>query len=362
MLFPYTYVPHSMEKMQEFVDFIFYEVWCKAPAGQPFGFNLFNAMPDLKEVMEAFHYSDTRGADFFNSYVEKIYGLFATLGDSEIDQLKEWYEGNNNIEKLCDNDPAVAIARYDDLKKFNQGLAEPMAVFFKGLYSKELLNLAVLKEKIGEIDDHHTKFTTVNNHGKCPFCGINGTKGIYHSKREAYDHFLPKAKYPFNSINFYNLAPACHECNSTYKLSQDPLYNPKDPLLTHTGGRRKSFYPYQTVPYSIEIGIELNTRDWTNIKPDDVTLIAGPKTLKEELNTWLDVYGIEERYKAKCCGKNDGKGWIVQVLDEWKEDGRDPNDFLETLGRQAESRPYTNDNFLKKPFLEACSRSGLFKE
>ena len=30
MLFPYKYVPHQMEKMQEFIDFIFYEVWCKA--------------------------------------------------------------------------------------------------------------------------------------------------------------------------------------------------------------------------------------------------------------------------------------------------------------------------------------------
>lgn len=29
MLFPYIYVPHQMEKMQEFIDFIFYAVWCK---------------------------------------------------------------------------------------------------------------------------------------------------------------------------------------------------------------------------------------------------------------------------------------------------------------------------------------------
>ena len=53
MLFPYTYVPHSMEKMQEFIVFIFFEVWCKAPAGHPFGFDPFNAKPDLKSVMEA---------------------------------------------------------------------------------------------------------------------------------------------------------------------------------------------------------------------------------------------------------------------------------------------------------------------
>ena len=27
----------------------------------------------------------------------------------------------------------------------------------------------------------------------------------------------------------------------------------------------------------------------------------------EEIETWKDVYGIEERYKAKCCGESDGK-------------------------------------------------------
>jgi len=40
MLFAYTYVPHAMEKMQEFIDFIFFEVWCKAP-GVEYGIHLF---------------------------------------------------------------------------------------------------------------------------------------------------------------------------------------------------------------------------------------------------------------------------------------------------------------------------------
>ena len=43
MLFPYTYVPHQMEKMQTFIDFIFHEVWCEAPTSGPFGLNLFDA-------------------------------------------------------------------------------------------------------------------------------------------------------------------------------------------------------------------------------------------------------------------------------------------------------------------------------
>ncbi len=55
MLFSYTYVPHQMEKMQEFINFIFHEVWCKALASGPFGLQLFDANAELREVMEAFY-------------------------------------------------------------------------------------------------------------------------------------------------------------------------------------------------------------------------------------------------------------------------------------------------------------------
>lgn len=65
MLFAYTYVPHAMEKMQKFIDFIFYEVWCKAPGNGGFRFELFDANAELKELMEVFYYGDTQGGDFF---------------------------------------------------------------------------------------------------------------------------------------------------------------------------------------------------------------------------------------------------------------------------------------------------------
>ena len=71
------------------------------------------------------------------------------------------------------------------------------------------------------------------------------------------------------------------------------------------------------------------------------------------------MYGIEERYKAKLCGTNDGKAWLVQV-NEWTELGLNLQDFMLTLESSAQKRPYTDCNFLKKPFLEACQEIGLF--
>jgi len=360
MLFSYVYVPHSMEKMQEYIDYIFYEVWCKTSESGIFSFDLFNGKPDLKKIMEAFHYSDAKGADFFNGHVEKIYSIFSTLSAEQVSQLRSWYTNNNDLEKVCCNDPSVNIVRYEDLRKFHKELSEPLASFFKGLYSKDFLNLAALRGEIGKIDDHYQQFMAKNIAGKCPFCGIQDIKGIYHSKREAYDHYLPKGVYPFNSINFKNLAPTCHECNSAYKLIKDPVFNPKDPLLNASNGRRKAFYPYSEDSYQIELKLELDCADWSSIKPEDIQISAGPEEIKEEINTWNDVYGIEERYKAKCCGENDGMYWIQQVLDEWHENGRSPEEYLETLSRHTKRKPYAEANFLKEPFLKACKQEGLF--
>ncbi len=351
MLFPYTYVPHQMEKMQAFIDFIFHEVWCKAPASGSFGLHLFNANAELREVMEAFYYSDARGADFFYGHVERIYGLFSALTAAQISQFQQWYQGNNDLEKVCANNPAAQIVRYADIATTHQDLADQLAAFFKGLYSQSLLGLATLRAKIGDIDDHYQTFVAANKAGKCPFCGIGDIKGEHHSKRDAYDHYLPKALYPFNSINFRNLAPACHECNSTYKLSKDPAHNAE--------GRRKAFNPYAAASHAIQIQVTLQHADIDTLIPADITMQFGPAALAEELETWKDVYGIEERYKAKFCAENDGKYWLAQVLDEWQEGGRDPAEFMAALARQVQKNPYAECNFLKKPFLDACQQVGV---
>lgn len=351
MLFPYTYVSHRMEKMQAYIDFIFYAVWCQAPAKGAYGLGMFKVNPELYDVMTALHYDDSKGAEFFSSHVERIYGLFAALNPCQIERFRLWYRANNDVEKVCLNDPAALLLRYKDLSAVHPVLGKILASFFRGLYDETLLGLAALKSKIGDIRDHSKEFFSKNRVGKCPFCGINDLKGIHHTRREAYDHYLPKYRYPFNSINFRNLAPACHECNSTYKLSKDPAYN--------SAGRRKAFYPYATGSYVIQVRVALQHKDIANLLPADIALQFGPVTVKEEVDTWKDLYGIEERYKAKLCGENDGKYWLMQVLDECQAYGKQPTDILNMRTQQAQASPYADCNFLRTPFLEACRKIGV---
>ncbi|MGY5797534.1 HNH endonuclease [Rheinheimera faecalis] len=351
MLFPYTYVPHQMDRMQEFIDFIFFEVWCKAPAKGPYSLSLYDALPDLSEVMTAFHYDDSQGAEFFSGHVERIYNIFATLAPPLITQISTWYQANNDIERVCTNVAGTTIVRYEDFPAALDYVKEQVAGFFKKLYSH--LDIAALKTKIGNIDDHYQSFVQTNRSGKCPFCGINDLFGEYHSKREAYDHYLPKAIYPFNSINFKNLVPACHHCNSSYKTIKDPVYTPKDPV--RSVNRRAAFFPYTTAPHAINVRVELLENDINRLEPANISLIFGPAAVSEQIETWKDVYGIEERYKAKLCS-NDAMDWIEQfrILNRRK---RFPaNDHLDDIEQAA---PYANCNFLKKAFMHECHRIGL---
>lgn len=365
MLFAYTYVPHQMEKMQKFINFIFYQVWCRARKTGAYDLGLFDANPDLKEVMTSFAYDHTKAGDKFSSQVQAIYESFAKLSHQEVAEFKRWYQGNNNIPQICAKDPNSKMARYQDVAQKHETLSEQLGTFFKGLYSQSLLDLAALRAKIGEIDDHYQTFMQTNKAGACPFCGISDLLGEYHSKREAYDHYLPKAIYPFNSINFKNLVPACHHCNSSYKTSKDPAYTPKDP--TFAVNRRAVFYPYTTAPHVLDIQVKLLTTDIANLAPENIALAFGPAAVYEQIETWKDVYGIEERYKAKLCTQNGGMAWLIEVMDEWRwhdetagEEGKAPAAYLRDVNRHAQRSPFANTNFLKKPFLDACQAKGLF--
>ncbi|MBT9548724.1 MAG: hypothetical protein IV090_25245 [Candidatus Sericytochromatia bacterium] len=363
MLFTYQYVPHSMEKMQGFIDFIFNEVWAKAPQkGDYDALALFAPCPDLQEVIQSFHYSPLKSANFFLTGIQTIYELFRPLAPEQIHQLINWYRINNEIEKVCQNKPGFQPVCYAQIEVQFAALAEEFKKFFGGLYNQNFLGLKALREKIGNIDICYDQFMMVNNQGICPFCGINAMKGhLQNTSREAYDHYLPKAIYPFNSINFQNLAPACHECNSSYKLAKDPLF--KNTHQREASNQRKSFYSYAEDSPQIDIHIEFLSPDINSLTPEQIQILFGPNQYQEELETWQDVYGIQERYKAKCLMQNDGKWWLEQIIAVKGRGGSvTPQAYLQIKYMEAEEKPFADNNFLRKPFLEACEKLGLFNQ
>ena len=353
MLFSYTYINHDMEIMQSYMDYIFYEVWLKSSEFDEFELTLFDNEKDLQEIMKTFYYlpenkDSIRWGRYFLERVKDIFEIFKMLDDNQLKQLEYWYEVNNKIEALCDGENSPIM--YKELDLFHKELSGEIYKLYSNLYNKKVIGLKDFTSRIGKIDDHYKKFMSENTQQQqvCPFCGINEMKGIYHTKREAYDHYLPKVQYPFNSINFKNLVPMCHECNSSYKSVSNPIF-------TKEKKRRKSFYPYAMISPNIQISVNLSSSD---IIPKNIKLVI-KSTTEEKLKTWKELFSIEERYKAIFSGV-DARYWLTQVVDEANIRSESCEKCFSVKKELARNNPYNEKNFLKIPFLEACQRIGLF--
>ena len=97
----------------------------------------------------------------------------------------------------------------------------------------------------------------------------------------------------------------------------------------------------------------------TNLQPSEIDLQFTASGRDEEVEAWKDVFGIEERYKAKFCAKNDGIAWLQQAIEEAESGNLSTEGFLAQVSRAAIRSPYDSANFLKMPFLTACQSAKI---
>ena len=359
MLFPYTYVPHQMEKMQAFIDVIFYEVWCKALT-EEYGIHLFESFESLHQIMNELYRRDLAdtlkdgAGKWFYQAVNQIFNEFKKLDSPEIVEYCQCYQANNLVEDLCGNLTENCPVQYGDLNPSKTDLNSKLSDFFENLYSSGFFGLAFVKEALGsDLNTYYDDFVQVNNSGCCPFCGLLPIDNQFDPTREAFDHYLPKSKYPFNSVNLKNLAPSCNKCNSGNKRDKDPLHNKE-------GNRRKAFYPFSKGKAGVQISVDILAKDWENPAPKDLTISITSASHSDEMKTWNDLFQIKNRYSARCCDPGAGLYWQTRVLEEYENYGQSIKGMLDAEIKSAGSHPWAELNFLKKAFLEGCQRAGLF--
>ncbi len=101
------------------------------------------------------------------------------------------------------------------------------------LFKKEYKNIkkgtpSEFKKKINEIFNYESfskkngySFTDILSINICPYCNRNYITTIGNDKskfvRADIDHFLPKSKYPYLRMSFFNLVPSCVICNRNAK-------------------------------------------------------------------------------------------------------------------------------------------------
>ncbi|MGB3590311.1 MAG: hypothetical protein WBA16_01370 [Nonlabens sp.] len=339
----------------------------KAETEKPFGSDLFIDHEELHDIYQVLNVSNSQSAIFFCRKVHEIYNEFAALSHSDREAIQDVYVINNRIEEICIDNTAVPMD-YQTLNDISMSLSSALKSFYSKLYGSESpFNLAAFgKLSDSAIHDFDKAFMTENDKEICPFCGISPLKGNNHRYREAYDHFLPKSLYPFNSVNFQNLAPMCNECNSTYKRAKDPSCD-LDPVKKNQH-RRKAFYPYSIRHPKLEIQVSLTSDDPFSMKPNNVDLefVTNQENREEELESWDRIFGITERYKAVICSNNGGVEWFKDIYDEFANyteltNDDNPDLYFSNIVKSARKYPLNSKGFLKVPFLEECKGKGLLE-
>ena len=376
MLFPYKYIPHDIERYQQYLDYLFYQVWLPADPGVVFSDTLLAGHPDLRRIYGELHNVDGeisgKAAQKFSGGIQRIYECFQPLEQAARERLKNGYEVNNEIERLCTDKTATPLT-YSDIAANHPDLAKALRVFYDGIYSTgSFFNLKAFGGMYSTVlYEHYQTFTDEGNNdeGICPFCGINGIKGPDDRHREAYDHYLPKGIYPFCALNFRNLVPMCHECNSTEKGTLEPIFtDTKD-----RNSRVLAYYPFATIHTCPEFSVSIDNPNHATLERENITISVTAPDCDEQVASWFRVFGLERRYLSHLTRKNVGRAWLNMILSAPHRDERtlgdgrysmvdhDARSMLAVLVSNARLSPITELGFLKAGFLTSCAEIGMFE-
>ena len=336
MLFKYKKIIHPLDKFQVYIRHLVLDVWCRAD--RPFTTDLLlpefavlvNAMPD----------------DYLLNPITEIYNDLKRKPKKFKQLLHDGFRKNNNVEALCEG--IITPLHYSTIKALDKAFAVKLYKFFVNAY--KLLDDTRINANIEGINKHYKMFfgkganTTV-----CPFCGISAMLNSENTKREAYDHFFPKETYPFNSVNFENLVPMCHTCNSKYKTRKDPIN------IREGGPRRNTFYPFSTLTTNISISFTFNSNDLVNLKSTNVTVQITSNNSVDKVIRWNEIFGIEERFKAICCEEAAYKGWLEEYQTIQAVSGISFADYIGTKN----INPHLNKRFLEAAYLNECKNLGV---
>ena len=294
--------------------------------------------------------------DFYNKIVKHHPKILEEPLKKIYNELRTWPQGDrtdfcnkirmsNDIEKICNREIAPTL-----LKNIPDKLKAIIKKLFYDLYV-QVLSGDNVKNEYGSLQQHFEEFKSPNKIFKCPTCGLMPSKSKT-ERKDDYDHYLAKDKFPFSSINFRNLVPICTDCNSSnVKGNRDVL---------KINGKRKIFYPFDETHTGIKVECRLNN---DNVKEDDLDFSFEYTTddnRDEEIESWKVVFKIDDRYKKRSKGK--AQSWYQhywQFISKPKYKGLDINLKKELYKDFCLTDP--DIEFIKLPVIKAVEKSSFAK-
>lgn len=301
MLFPIDYINHDIEKVHEIPHHFFTEL--QKGEITTFCEELF------PQWLRGKHFRGKIKAEF-----EKLYELIQKLLPQERSALYQAFFDGNKIENLCSN----ITLKNKSIVDLPLTIQRQIKDLFVWLYSyilthkkspiPRLLNTTIKK--------HFQEYENANKTRICPFCGIEYLNLLESEGRTAYDHYLPKSKYAFSTINMHNLIPIGTNCNEK-KKDKDILYDEND-------RRTYSFYPFKfNKKYAKDYYFKLNYNEYPSEKNsfqgiwkvDILPINPNDSILQQQLISWRRIFNIDERY-AELVAKSH-KAWLKPILQKY---------------------------------------------
>lgn len=341
MLRLYTPIQHDIFTLHTLLEKVVCEAWCTA-CDDSCDDKLDQA---FKDIYNYSYKSTPKVKKTLKDEVERIYDIFKGLTPVIRAQVKEAFKTNNDIESLCDGKSPVYLSALPDV------IENDIKPLFKWCYETLLENKLVAGDKM----DYYNQLIkhSDNDFDTCPCCGLIDFESTESIRREAYDHYIPKATFPFASVNFKNLVPLCYKCNSDRKSTKDPIES-----------ARVAFYPFSTDQHNIDIELnyiaDINKED-KKLNFTDLEINLNGQTNKIE--TWDWLFDIDVRYNDYI--KSKAQSWLRELETRFNRNRKRKQglSYLEILIdhiEDYEEDKYSEKKFLKIAFLKAIKNDTKF--
>jgi hypothetical protein len=288
MLVKAPLVKNGIEKLHEEISYFISQIstakrWSKNLFHSDFYTQVISRNPKLEELLRQF------------------FKEFNKLPASRKIEITQEFISYNSVKEICSVitpvtrywlDPA-----YPDFRKTTQ-------ILFVFMYEETLATVSYKNFSGESIKDHYNTYRQTYDIAMCPFCGLEDYKDLHDelTARDAYDHYLDKARYPFAAVNPENLFPMCHECNSSSKKSQDILHEDK------TNIRRVAPYPPDD---EFQVSIQIDNAFMPHINVSITLINTSNPNVVAKFNTWLTVFQIRQRYEGRVKKKK--QDWLAEI-------------------------------------------------
>ncbi|HSH68240.1 MAG TPA: hypothetical protein VLB84_21095 [Bacteroidia bacterium] len=305
MIYAYKYLPHKIENFNSNIAHFFEQLFKNDLA--IYDENILLAAEFIPIV--------NKSPVSLKNNLSEITRIYHLLPDTDKQVLQNAFCIAKDIENLC-TDTTINLVKFDEIHVDIRNLLKAFSVSLWEDFPQNQL----VENAYGQVQEHFQAFTS-SVHQKaliCPFCGLHKLKPSGAPNRDAYDHYIPKAFYPFISINFKNLFPICHECNSDEKKTTDTLYDGIN--------RERVFYPFDSHYQANQLSVVIKpsvTYNPSNLKTllNDIDwkyaiTLAG--RTDSRLTSWDRIFHIQRRYRENIVVYQ--IEWFEQLLEKYKRE------------------------------------------